>query len=484
MVTLELPAAGAEAAETKEPDSAASATEFGESFSHSSSSAEENQYDNMQSTVKVPDASSKWHAKARAFAGVGFMVSVGYMDPGNWATDLAAGAKYGYTLLTVVLASSLIAMFLQSLALKLGVATDRDLAQACRHAYRPAVSRTLCCLLMWCDVFLRVLMELAIAATDLAELIGSATALYLLFRIPIWAGVLITGVDVLLILMFSGRSMRIIEAIVFLMVALIAACFAVQLAAVQPNWSDVGRGFIPSGQIVTDPDVLYLAIGIMGATVMPHNLFLHSSSIQTRAYPRDDKGRAMAVRYGRIDVMFALLCAFYVNAAILILSAAAFHYSANPNKDITDITEAYKLLTSATGQRGAEILFGISLLASGQSSSITGTLSGQIVMGGFVNMRIKPWQRRLITRSIAMIPAAIVAAVSGNKGAGQLLVLSQVILSLTLTFAVVPLVHITSTRAKMGRFVNNWVVTIIAAAIATIIGGLNFFLVIQAIRSA
>eukprot|EP00611_Tribonema_gayanum_P005696 TRINITY_DN1490_c0_g1_i1.p1 TRINITY_DN1490_c0_g1~~TRINITY_DN1490_c0_g1_i1.p1 ORF type:complete len:434 (+),score=146.55 TRINITY_DN1490_c0_g1_i1:174-1304(+) len=369
----------------------------------------------MQSTVKVPDASSKWHAKARAFAGVGFMVSVGYMDPGNWATDLAAGAKYGYMLLTVVLASSLIAMFLQSLALKLGVATDRDLAQACRHAYRPAVSRAL-----W------VLMELAIAATDLAELIGSATALYLLFRIPIWAGVLITGVDVLLILMFSGRSMRIIEAIVFLMVALIAACFAVQLAAVQPNWSDVGRGFIPSGQIVTDPDVLYLAIGIMGATVMPHNLFLHSSSIQTRAYPRDDKGRAMAVRYGRIDVMFALLCAFYVNAAILILSAAAFHYSANPNKDITDITEAYKLLTSATGQRGAEILFGISLLASGQSSSITGTLSGQIVMGGFVNMRIKPWQRRLITRSIAMIPAAIVAAVSGNKGAGQLLVLSQV----------------------------------------------------------
>jgi NRAMP (natural resistance-associated macrophage protein)-like metal ion transporter len=325
-------------------------------------------------------------------------------------------------------------------------------------------------------------MEIAIASTDLAEVIGSAVALNLLIGIPVWAGVLITAVDTLFILVFGTKSFRFLEVIVFLLCAVIAGIFAYELAVVKPKWVKVAAGLIPKTEIITNPEILFNAIGILGATVMPHSLFLHSSIIQTRAYPRTKEGRKMALRYGGLDSAISLMLAFFVNAAILILAAAAFYYGPNRNTGVESITQAYQLLAPALGNHAAKILFGVALLASGQNSTIIGTLAGQVVMEGFLQIRIKPWLRRLLTRSIAIIPAAIVAAVGGNAAAGKLLVLSQVILSFTLIFAVVPLVHFTSSRAKMGSFVNLWLTRIAATITAILIAGLNAYLIVQSIR--
>lgn len=424
----------------------------------------------VHSSINVPEGA--WYKKAFAFAGLGFMISVAYMDPGNWATDLSGGAAFGYTLLSVILLSNFTAIFLQSMALKLGIVADRDLAQACRDAYPKYVV-----------YFLWVMMEIAIAATDLAEVIGSAVAMNLLFGLPLWAGVLITAVDTMFILAFGTRSFRSLEVIVFILCLLIAGVFVYELIAVKPEWIKVAQGLYPKPEIITNPDILYNAIGIIGATCMPHSLFLHSSIIQTRAYPRTKDGRKMAVKYGRWDSCLSLMLAFFVNASILILAAAAFHYGPNANRELANLSDAYKLLAPALGNNAARILFGVGLLASGQNSTIIGTLAGQIVMEGFLKIRIKPWLRRFITRSIAIIPAAIVAAIGGNSGAGRLLVLSQVILSFTLIFAVVPLVHFTNSPAKMGSFVNCWFARISACLIAAIIGGLNLFLVVQSIRA-
>ncbi|CAI5505032.1 unnamed protein product [Closterium sp. Naga37s-1] len=366
------------------------------------------------------------------------------MDPGNWATDIAGGSAFGYTLLFVVLMSSICAMFLQSLSLKLGVVGERDLAQACRDAYPRYANLTL-----W------ILAEIAIAATDLAEVIGSATAMYLLFGLPLWIGILITGADCLLIVFLGARSARVLELLIFILCALIAACMTYELIAVRPDWVLVLKGFIPSGQIFTNPDVLYAAVGILGATVMPHNLYLHSSIIQTRNYSRTAEGKRMAVRYGTWDSCLSLFVAFFVNAAILILAAAAFYYNPSGQQTVADISDAYHLLAPAIGDTAARILFGVALLASGQNSTITGTLAGQIVMEGFVDVKLPPWLRRMVTRCIAIVPAVIVAAISGMEGAGKLLVLSQVILSLQLPFAIAPLVHFTSSPARMGKFVNG-----------------------------
>lgn len=425
----------------------------------------------VNASVSVPSLDGKWYKKFFAFAGLGFLISVAYMDPGNWATDLSGGAAFGYTLLSVVLISNFVAIFLQSLSLKLGVVADRDLAQACRDAYPP-----------WVVYLLWIMMEIAIAATDLAEVIGSAVALNLLFGIPLWAGVLITAVDVLFILVFGTKSFRSLEVIVFVLCLVIAGVFAYELAVVKPKWVKVAAGLIPRGEIITNPNVLFNAIGILGATVMPHSLFLHSSIIQTRAYPRTKEGKKMAVKYGSWDSSLSLMLAFFVNAAILILAAAAFHYGPNANPSVANISEAYRLLAPALGTKAAKILFGVGLLASGQNSTIIGTLAGQVVMEGFLQIKLKPWIRRLLTRLVAIVPAAIVAAVGGSAAAGKLLVLSQVILSFTLIFAVVPLVQFTSSRAKMGTFVNGWVTRIASSIIALTIGVLNTYLIVQSIK--
>ncbi|KAK9815840.1 hypothetical protein WJX72_010582 [[Myrmecia] bisecta] len=428
----------------------------------------------VNGSVSVCSVHAKWYMKLVSFLGVGFMISVGYMDPGNWATDISAGSSYGYTLLSVILMANFAAMFLQYLSLKLGVVAERDLAQACRDAYPKYV--------VW---LLWIMAECAIAATDLAEILGSAVAINLLSNgaVPLWAGVLITGVDVMFIVIFGTHRFRFLEAVVLLLCATITVCFCLELAAVKPNWVLVAKGLIPQGSLVTDPGQLYNAIGILGATVMPHNLYLHSSIIQTRAYPRTPAGKRMAVRYGCLDSVLSLGLAFFVNASILILAAAAFFYNPAFKREVAFISEAYYLLSSAVGIQAAKILFGVALLASGQNSTITGTLSGQIVMEGFLQWRIKPWIRRLITRFTAIIPAAIVAGVMGDKGAGRLLVLSQVILSLTLSFAVIPLVHFTSSRKKMHNYVNGWVATTAGCLLATIIAGLNAYLIVQTIRT-
>lgn len=425
----------------------------------------------VNSSVRWPVAGSPWYKKVFALLGVGFMVSVAYMDPGNWATDLEGGSTYGYTLLVVVLLSNFFAILLQSLSLKLGVVAERDLAQAIRDSYPKYVVYVL-----W------VITEIAIAATDMAEVIGSATALYLLFKLPIWAGVLVTAFDTLFILILGVRSFRVLEVIVGALAFLIAGIFAFELAVVKPDWGKVAEGYIPDPKILTNNDMLYNAIGILGATVMPHSLFLHSSIIQTRAYPRTKDGKKAIIKYARWDSSVSLLLAFFVNSSILILSAAAFYYGPNP-KALASITDAYELLAPALGNRVAKILFAVGLLASGQNSTIIGTLSGQIVMEGFLQIKLKPWIRRSITRGIAIVPAAIVAAIGGNNGAGRLLVLSQVILSLALSFSVIPLVHFTSSTAKMGpTFVNGIFVKILSVLVAVIIACLNVYLLYSSIK--
>lgn len=415
-------------------------------------------------SVRVDPNASPWR-KLLAFAGPGLLVSVGYMDPGNWATDLAGGARFGYTLLSVILISNIIAMVLQHLALKLGIATGRDLAQACRDNYSARVGYAL-----W------VLCEIAIAACDLAEVIGSAIALNLLFGLPLVWGVLITALDVMIVLVLQAKGFRVLEAVVLTLILTIGGCFGYELVASQPNLPGVLRGLMPTPEVVINPGMLYIAIGILGATVMPHNLYLHSSVVQTRAFARDDAGKAMAIRYATIDSTASLFLAFFINGAILVLAAATFH--GTEHQDVADINDAYHLLTPVLGASLASVMFAVALLASGQASTITGTLAGQIVMEGFLNLRLRPWLRRLITRLIAIIPAVFVAIIYGERGMGSLLILSQVILSLQLSFAVVPLVLFTCDRRKMGRFVNSRRLAAVAWAMAIVIVLLNAYLLV------
>jgi manganese transport protein len=412
-------------------------------------------------SIPVPQKGSVFR-KFLAFVGPGYLVAVGYMDPGNWATDLAGGSRFMYTLLSVVLLSNLMAILLQGLAGKLGIVTGRDLAQACRDHYSKPVS-----FVLW------VLCELAIAACDLAELIGSAIALNLLFGIPLLYGVILTALDVLLVLLLQNKGFRFIEAIVISLILIIGLCFVFELILAAPNMRELVKGFIPSSQIITNPHMLYISIGILGATVMPHNLYLHSSIVQTRRFKETPSGKRSAIRFATIDSTLALFIALFINAAILILAAATFHSS---GQEVDDIGQAYQLLTPLLGTSIASILFGVALLASGQNATLTGTLAGQIVMEGFLNIRLKPWMRRLITRLIAIIPAIIVTALYGSSGTVQLLILSQVILSLQLSFAVFPLVQFTSDKQKMGQFVNPVWLKILAWTVAVIIAGLNGYL--------
>ncbi len=419
------------------------------------------------STIHVPKGGGFWR-KLLAFSGPGLMVAVGYMDPGNWATDIAGGARFGYTLLSVILVSNFFAIILQYLALKLGIATERDLAQACRDHYSPLVSFSL-----W------ILCEIAIAACDLAEIIGSALALNLLFHIPLTWGVAITALDVLVILFFQYKGFRLIESIVASLIFVILACFTYEILASHPDLIPILKGLVPRPQIVSNPSMLYIAIGILGATVMPHNLYLHSSIVQTRNYERNEAGKKMAIKFATIDSTVALLFAFFINAAILIVAGTAFHNTGH--QGVADIMEAHKLLTPLLGATLASVLFATALLASGQNSTLTGTMAGQIVMEGFLHIRLKPWLRRLITRAIAIIPAFIVTVVYGEKGVTSLLLLSQVILSMQLSFAVIPLIVFTSDKLKMGRFVNRMPIKITAWAVAVIILVLNLFLLFKTI---
>ncbi|HSA57821.1 MAG TPA: Nramp family divalent metal transporter [Gemmatimonadaceae bacterium] len=417
----------------------------------------------------VPVIGRSWWRKILAFAGPGYLVAVGYMDPGNWATDLAGGSRFGYTLLSVILISNLMAVMLQGLASKLGIVTGRDLAQACRDHYSTPVNFAL-----W------VLCEIAIAACDLAEVIGTAIALNLLFGIPLAWGVAITAVDVLLVLYLQNKGFRLLEALVITLVAVVGACFLFEIIISRPEFGAIARGFIPRPEIIYNREMLYIAIGILGATVMPHNLYLHSSIVQTRKYEETVAGKKEAVRYAFIDSTIALSFALFINAAILIVAAATFFRTGNTQ--VAEIQDAYNLLTPLLGVGAASVVFALALLASGQNSTITGTLAGQIVMEGFLNIRLRPWLRRLITRAIAIVPAAITAILYGESGTAQLLILSQVILSMQLSFAVFPLVMFTSDKAKMGRFVNPTWLKILAYLVAAVIASFNAWLLVQTLR--
>jgi manganese transport protein len=390
-----------------------------------------------------------WFRKILAFAGPGYLIAVGYMDPGNWATDIGGGSKFGYTLLSVVLLSSLMAIFLQALSAKLGIATGRDLAQACRDHYSRRTT-----------IFLWIVCELAIAACDLAEVLGSAVALKLLFGLPLLLGVVITAFDVLLVLALQGRGFRLIEAFVITLIGTIGLCFAYEIFFARPLWLDAAEGFLPRLEILRNKEMLYIAIGILGATVMPHNLYLHSSIVQTRAFGEDEKGRREAIKYSVLDSTVALIFALFINAAILVLGAAAFH--THGLNEVADIAEAYKLLSPLLGVSLASTLFALALLASGQNSTLTGTLAGQIVMEGFLQMRLKPWVRRLVTRVIAILPAIFVIGFAGEGKLTSLLILSQVVLSFQLPFAVIPLVQFTAKRSLMGPFVNSRLTNVVA----------------------
>jgi manganese transport protein len=416
-------------------------------------------------------AGASWFRKILAFAGPGYLVAVGYMDPGNWATDLGGGSKFGYTLLSVILISSLMAMFLQALSAKLGIATGRDLAQACREHYSRRTS-----------LFLWVICEIAIAACDLAEVLGSAVALKLLFGMPLLAGVLITGLDVLLVLALQGQGFRLVEAFVVTLIASVAACFAYEIFFAHPLWREAAIGFIPRAEILRNREMLYIAIGILGATVMPHNLYLHSSIVQTRDFGASGRERREAMRYAIFDSTLALGFALFINAAILVLGAAAFHTRGFSH--VAEIAEAYKLLSPVLGASLASTLFACALLASGQNSTLTGTLAGQIVMEGFLSLRLKPWLRRLITRAIAIIPAALVIGFAGENKVTSLLILSQVILSFQLPFAVIPLIQFTGDRGKMGEFANSRFISIVAWIVAALILFFNAELLWLIFRSA
>jgi len=415
--------------------------------------------------VVVPVTASFWR-KLIAFSGPGFLVAVGYMDPANWATDLAGGAQFGYSLLAVIIVSNFMAILLQHFCIKLGVATGRDLAQACRDHYSTPV--------VW---FLWILCELAIAACDLAEVVGSAIALQLLFRIPLMWGCIITASDVMLVLYLQTKGFRYIEAIVITLIAIIGSCFAAELIFSKPSMMGILSGLVPGPHIVANQAMLYVSIGILGATVMPHNLYLHSSIVQTRKFEQTLTGRHQAIKFATIDSTFALMFALFINAAILILSAAVFHWSGH--RDVAEIQDAYRLLSPLLGVGAASMLFAVALLASGQNSTLTGTLAGQIVMEGFLNLRLKPWLRRLITRLIAIVPAVLVIGMFGEGKTTELLVASQVALSMQLGFAVWPLVRFTGERAKMGEFANRLWLKILGWTTAGIIILLNVKLLLD-----
>jgi manganese transport protein len=410
-------------------------------------------------SIAVPKTLSFWR-KMLAFSGPGYLVAVGYMDPGNWATDLAGGSAFGYSLLSVILLSNLMAILLQSLSARLGIVTGRDLAQACRDHYSRPVAFGL-----W------LLCELAICACDLAEVIGSAIALNLLFRIPLVIGVCITALDVVAVMYLQNKGFRYIEALVITLIVIIGGCFLAEIIFSRPDITGMLAGFVPQAQIIKDPRMLYMAIGILGATVMPHNLYLHSSIVQTRKYEQNAEGKAEAIKFATVDSTMALTFALFINAAILIMAAATFH--SRGQHDVAEIQDAYKLLSGTLGVPVASVLFAMALLASGQNSTLTGTLAGQIVMEGFLNLRLRPWLRRLITRLVAIVPAVIVTIWYGESGTARLLIFSQVVLSLQLSFAVIPLVLFTSDSKKMGEFVNSTGIKLMAWVTAGIILLLN-----------
>jgi len=418
-------------------------------------------------SIAIPAGASFWR-KMLAFSGPGYLVAVGYMDPGNWATDLAGGAKFGYSLLSIVMISNFMAILLQHLCIKLGVATNRDLAQACHDHYsKPTV---------W---FLWILCEIAIAACDLAEVVGSAIALQLLFGIPLVWGCVITALDVLAVLFLQTKGFRYIEALVITLIATIAACFAAELLFSKPSLGGVVLGFLPGPQILTNQEMLYVSIGIMGATVMPHNLYLHSSIVQTRKYEQTPEGKREAIKFATIDSTVALMFALFINGAILVLAASAFHWSGH--QDVAEIQDAYHLLSPLLGLGVASVLFAVALLASGQNSTLTGTLAGQIVMEGFIHLRLRPWLRRLITRALAIIPAVLVIGIYGESKTTQLLVASQVVLSMQLGFAVWPLMRFTNEKAKMGEFANALWLKILGWTTVAIIIVLNLKLLFDSV---
>ncbi|WP_139862647.1 Nramp family divalent metal transporter [Bradyrhizobium ivorense] len=419
----------------------------------------------VNSTVAVPTG-GLWWRRLLAFAGPGYLVSVGYMDPGNWATDLAGGSKFGYTLLSVILLSNLMAILLQALAARLGIATDRDLAQACRATYSRPVN-----FMLW------LACEAAIIACDLAEVIGTAIALKLLFGIPLVGGALLAALDAFLLLLLMNRGFRFLEAFVIALLIVIAVCFVVQITAAAPPVAAVLGGFVPSRQIVTNPEMLYIAIGIIGATVMPHNLYLHSSIVQTRAYPRTEEGRRDAIKWATTDSTIALMLALFINAAILVVAAATFHKTGHA--DVAEIDRAFELLSPLLGLGIASTLFAVALLASGLNSTVTATLAGQIVMQGFLDLRMPNWAQRLLTRGIAIVPVVVVAAIYGDSGTAQLLVFSQVVLSMQLPFAVIPLVRFVSDKRKMGAFAIPMPVAAAAWIVAGVIVILNVKLLID-----
>ncbi|HET7537103.1 MAG TPA: Nramp family divalent metal transporter [Candidatus Didemnitutus sp.] len=416
-------------------------------------------------SVTVPAGAGFWR-KVFAFAGPGFMVAVGYMDPGNWATDLAGGAKFGYTLLFAIMVSNLMAILLQHLCVKLGIATGRDLAQACRDHYsRPVV---------W---FLWILCELAIAACDLAEVVGSAIGLQLLFGIPLVWGCVITAADVMVVLLLQHRGFRYLEAVVITLILTIGTCFAAELWLAKPSLLGVLGGFTPNPEILHNPEMLYVAIGILGATVMPHNLYLHSSIVQTRKYEQTAGGKREAIKFATIDSTFALMFALFINGAILVLAAAVFHRTGH--HEVAAIQDAFHLLDGVLGVTSASILFAVALLASGQNSTLTGTLAGQIVMEGFLNIRLRPWLRRLITRAIAIVPAVVIIGIYGEQKSTELLVASQVCLSMQLGFACWPLMRFTGEKTKMGEFVNPVWIKLLGWTSTLLIIGLNVKLLLD-----
>ena len=422
----------------------------------------------VRGSIVVP-IGAPWWKRALRFAGPGLLVAVGYMDPGNWATDIEAGSVFGYSLLFVVLLSSLAAIVLQVLALRLGIVARKDLARACRDRYGSTARYAL-----W------AMAEVAIVACDVAEVLGSALALHLLFGVSLALGIVITAFDTLLVLGLKGKGFRQVEAIVLGLVATIGTCFAIELALVGPDWQAIAVGFVPRIDALRDPHALYIAIGILGATVMPHNLYLHSSIVQTRQTGRDDASQAGALRLSTIDTVVSLALALLVNAAILTLAAGAFHTTGHTG--VTEIQDAYHLLDPILGSGAAAALFGVALLASGQSSTFTGTIAGQVIMEGFLDLKIPCWQRRLITRGLALVPALGGVLWLGDKGVGTLLVASQVVLSLQLPFAIWPLVRLTSDRGVMGAFANGPVLKAAAWALFAAIAGANAWLLGSLLR--
>ncbi len=415
-------------------------------------------------SVKVPGSGASIWRKFLAFSGLGYLVAVGYMDPGNWATSLAGGSAFGYTLLSVILLSNLMAILLQALSVKLGVVAERDLAQACRDHFSKPTS-----FVLW------VACEIAIAACDLAEVIGSAIALNLLFGLPLVWGVCVTALDVLAVIYLQHKGFRLLEVFVITLISTIALCFLLEVIFSRPDTTAMLTGFLPEREILTNREMLFVAIGILGATVMPHNLYLHSAIVQTRNYQRNPVGKREAIHYGTLDSTVALMGALFINGAILVVAAAVFHRAGKT--DVAEIQDAYRLLSPMLGVGLASGLFAVALLASGQNSTLTGTLAGQIVMEGFLNIRMRPWLRRLITRLLAIIPAVVVTAISGQSGTAKLLIWSQVILSLQLSFAVFPLVQFTSDKSKMGEFVNPGWLKILAWTTPILILVLNLKLI-------